>query len=118
MSDTSALQSLFDKLFIIMLNRTHENFKSDQDPSTLFDTTQTIAQMAVQLNKAFKTNEKTIFSTAKMELLQSAYDYQIFETRQLIRFTRDLDIVKDLYSKVHDFEEAFKKMNSLITLVE
>jgi hypothetical protein len=118
MPDTFALQSLFDKLFIIMLHRTHEKFKADQDPSTLFDTTQSIAQMAVQLNKVFKTNEKTVFSPAKMELLQSAYDYQIFETQQLIRFTRDLDVVKDLYSKIHDFEEAFKKIKSLITLVE
>lgn len=113
-----ALQSLFDQCFVKIAVHTHEEFKTLQDPSTLYDTMQTISQMAVQLSNAFKSEEKTIFSPDKMKLLQNAVSELLYDVNQSLRFTQEPDVLKNLYSKRHDIEQAFKKMKELITIVE
>lgn len=112
-----SLQSLFDKAFMKMVKHAHDKFKEIQDTSTLYDTMQSISQIAVQLNHASKSKEKTIFSPEKMKLLQDGVSDLLYDIEQSLRFSHDANLMKDLYSRRHDIEYAFKEMKELITIV-
>lgn len=110
-------QSLFDQVFMRMVQQAHSKFTMHQEPSVLFDTMQTISQIAVQVNTAVKSQSQTVFSSEKVTLLQHAFDDLIFDNNRTLRFTHDENIAKDLYANIHAIEQAFKTMKESIIAV-
>lgn len=110
-------QSLFDQVFMRMVQQAHSKFTMFQEPSVLFDTMQTISQIAVQVNTAVKSQTQTVFSSEKVTLLQHAFDDLLFDINRTLRFTHDENIAKDLYANIHVIEQAFKTMKESIIVV-